>query len=59
MKKWFLLVPFLLVAIRWVAIESFERYSEVPVCEAEIDGRETLCAVVQPMTRYLQVVTGS
>lgn len=35
MKKWFLMVPFLLVAIRWVAIESFERYSKVPVCEEQ------------------------
>lgn len=33
MKKWFLMVPLMLFAIRWLAIESFERYSEVPVCE--------------------------
>jgi hypothetical protein len=56
MKKWFLMVPFLLVAIKWVAIESFERYSKVPVCEAEIDGRG---ASLHGCSAYDQILAGN
>ncbi|MFJ3466184.1 hypothetical protein [Pseudomonas sp. NPDC090201] len=34
MRKWFLILPLVILAIRGVAIELLERYSKVQVCEA-------------------------
>jgi hypothetical protein len=35
MKKWLLMVPLIPLAITCVVLESFERYSEIPVCEEQ------------------------
>lgn len=56
MNKWLLTVPFLLVAIRWVAIESFERYSEVPVCEEQ---ESWWGAPLRSCSAYDQVLAGN
>lgn len=55
MKKWLWRVPLILLALRWLAIESFELYSEVPVCD-EREKRQG--AMTRSCGAYDQVLAG-